>query len=128
MKLEEFSVVTELPPQEEETPLSTSPTVSLREFMGASPVKIDENPAAEPYKTPSPEDDFPPMFRSLMSGINRNINAPIARMGALAFDAYEAPLHAIDRLTGWKLGNKAPEFLANNPLALYYDKASEAWA
>ncbi|TPW18959.1 MAG: hypothetical protein FD126_3166, partial [Elusimicrobia bacterium] len=64
------------------------------------------------------------MYRSLLSGVNR-LNASIARLPATALDTALLPGNLFYKAVGREdLQGRSPEWLANNPVATYYDEAA----
>ena len=67
-----------------------------------------------------------PIVQTLNSGLS-NMYANIARIPADIYDVFALPQNALASATGWDaIRAQSPEWLQNNPVAKYYDKASES--
>lgn len=66
-----------------------------------------------------------PILRSISAGLN-TMNAGIARIPATAYDIAAIPQNIIAEKTGLDIAVKSPEWLLNNPAAVYYDKAAKS--
>ena len=66
------------------------------------------------------------MYRSLLSGVNQ-LNASLARLPATALDTALLPGNLFYKAVGRPdLQGRSPDWLANNPVATYYDEAARA--
>src|SRR3990167_6210428 len=65
--------------------------------------------------------------KSLQYGLS-NINAALSRFPAVAYDIAAIPQNLLVKISGHaELQVKSPDWLLNNPIAKFYDKAAQAW-
>lgn len=96
-------------PKEPESPEKEKNVKEINRFL-----EIQNEAAKNPY------------FRSLVSGLNQ-VNASITRIPALVYNVAAIPQNVAEKLTGWKVGTKAPDWMMDNPLAVYFDKGTESY-
>ena len=66
-------------------------------------------------------------YKATQAGLAR-MNAGLARIPSLTVDMYNWPGNALLKAAGRPERARAPEWLANNPAAIYYDEQAKLWS
>jgi hypothetical protein len=83
-------------------------------------------PIIEKFSEITTEVSKNPYVQSFMSGLSK-ANENLTRIPAFAYDALALPQNVLEKMTGWQVGTKSPDWLMDNPLSTYFDKASESY-
>ena len=84
---------------------------------------------SKPAKTFTQEQEpfYITAHKSLQYGLS-NMNAALSRFPAVAYDIAAIPQNLLVKISGHaELQVKSPDWLLNNPIAKFYDKAAQAW-